>query len=204
MNNECKSAYGTPTVLKMNKQTLLITPAGDVVDVENGKGLNSGIGRCSNPSPVVQDGIIYYGDNAVKAVKLNDKYKDEEIWSGEIKGDVFGSPIIHNGLVFIVSGNGELFAYDVNGKGSPDPVINCRNLYPDDAGGEPVVYANLALAGKHLFVSTLKGDTFVLEATKEAKVVGKNALPDPTSGSPIFSGNDIFIRSGENLFCIGQ
>ena len=204
VNTDAKSAYGTPTVLKSGALNLIVTPGGDVVNAVDGKTLNTGIGRCSNPSPVVSDGVVFFADNAIKAVRLNAAFKDEEVWSNEIKGDVFGSPLVHNGLMYMATGMGQLCAYDVNGKGTPDPVINARELFPDEAGGEPLIYSSLSLAGNHLFLSTLRGETLVFEATKEAKQVGKNVLPEGGGGTPIFSGKEVFIRDGKNLFCIGE
>jgi hypothetical protein len=34
--------------------------------------------------------------------------------------------------------------------------------------------------------------------------VGKNSLPDGAPGTPVFVGKHIFVRGGENLYCIGE
>jgi hypothetical protein len=58
------------------------------------------------------------------------------------------------------------------------------------------------MAGKHLYLTSLTGETLVIEATREAKVVARNKLKDGTGASPVFSGKDLFLRDGDRLYCI--
>jgi outer membrane protein assembly factor BamB len=202
VNQESRCAYGTPGVLKQGGVDLILTPAGDVVRLEDGKNLNSQIGNSSNSSPLVQDGIIYFGEKDVRAIRLGADFKDESVWNGEIGSEVFGSPLLHDGLLFTVSGRGELFVFDTAKKGASAPVVDSRPLFGDDVGAQPVVYASLAMAGKHLYLTSLTGETLVIEATREAKVVARNKLKDGTGASPVFSGKDLFLRDGDRLYCI--
>ena len=68
----------------------------------------------------------------------------------------------------------------------------------------PLAYASLTLAGKYLFLTNNQGDSVVLEATKEAKLVSKNRLPAGSGAAPVFSGKDMFLRAGDKLYCIGE
>jgi outer membrane protein assembly factor BamB len=203
VNEEAKCQYGTPAVLRQGNLDLIVTCAGDVIRAEDGKNLNSQIGNTANSSPVVQDGLIYFGEKDVRAIRLGAEFKDESVWNGEIMGDVFGSPLLHGGLLYTVSGRGDLIAFDAGKKGSAEPVIEPRPLFGDDVGAQPILYSSVTLAGKYLFASSLMGDIIVLEATKEAKVVAKNKIKDGSGASPVFSGRDLFLRDGDRLLCIG-
>jgi hypothetical protein len=203
VNQESRCAYGTPAALRQGGLELIVTPAGDVVRAEDGKNLNAQIGNASNSSPLAQDGIVYFGEKDVRAIRLGAEYKDESVWNGEIGSEVFGSPLLHDGLLFTVSGRGELFVFDASRKGASEPVVDARPLFGDDVGAQPVVYASLALAGKHLYLTSLTGETLVIEATREAKIVARNKLKDGTGASPVFSGKDLFLRDGDRLYCIG-
>jgi hypothetical protein len=204
VNQESRCAYGTPGVLKQGGIDLICTPAGDVVRLEDGKNLNSQIGNSSNSSPLVQDGVVYFGEKDVRAIRLGAEFKDESVWNGEIGSEVFGSPLLHGGLLFTVTGKGELFVFDAAKKGSAEPVVDARPLFGDDVGAQPVVYASLAMAGKYLYLTSLLGETLVIEATREAKIVARNKLKDGTGASPVFSGNNLFLRDGDRLYCIGE
>jgi len=203
VNTESRCAYGTPAGLRLGNVDLIVTPAGDVVRADDGKTVNSQIGASSNTSPVVQDGLIHFGEKDVRAIRLGAEFKDESVWNGEIASEVFGSPLLHEGLMFTVSGKGELFAFDARKKGSAEPVIDARQLF-GEPGAEPVAYGSLTLAGRHLFLHSNQGETIVLEATREARVVAKNKLQDGSGASPVFSGADLFLRDGEKLYCIGR
>lgn len=204
VNPESRCAYGTPGHLRQSGADLICTPAGDVVRAEDGKSVNSQIGNASNASPLVQDGLVYFGEKEARAIRLGAEFKDESVWNGEISSEVFGSPLLHDGLLFTVSGKGELFVFDAAKKGPAQPIVDARPLFGDEIGAQPIVYASLAIAGKRLYLSSLTGETLVIEATREAKIVARNRLKDGTGASPVFSGKDLFLRDGERLWCIGQ
>jgi outer membrane protein assembly factor BamB len=195
VNAEARCTYGTP----LGWKDVIVTSGGDVVRLDDGKGLNSGVGPAFHTTPVEKDGVVTFGDKKICAVRFEAGWKDKEVWSGEMSADVFGSPLLHDGLVFTATGKGELYAFDAAGTA----VISARELLGDD-GGPDAVYSSLALAGKHLFLATNLGETVVLEATREAKVVARNKLKAGSGSTPVFSGSEMYLRDGETLYCIGR
>ena len=195
VNSDARCTYGTPLV----RQGVIVTSGGDVVRLADGKSLNSGVGPAFHTTPVEKDGIIYFGDKKLSAVRLDPEGKDKELWNAELTGDVFGSPLLHGGLVFTATGRGTLFAFDAKGTA----VISERELLGEDSPAESV-YSSLALAGDHLFLHTNLGETLVLEATREAKLVARNKLKQGSGASPVFSGSEIYLRDGETLYSIGR
>jgi outer membrane protein assembly factor BamB len=208
VNEEATSRYGTPAAFKLGATALLVTPAGDVVRAEDGKLVASGIGRSQYTSPLPLGEVIYFCEKKdVKAVRLNAEFKDEELWCSEIEGsDTFGSPLLHEGTLYTVTSLGELYTFDVAAKGMVDPLTKEREIFVDEGAktGPASVYASLTLAGKHFFVNSNGGETAILEANREAKRVAKIALPAGAGGSPVFSGKEIYLRDGLNLFCIAE
>jgi outer membrane protein assembly factor BamB len=204
VNTDARCQYGTPAALRLNAVPLIVTPAGDVFNAADGKNLNTQIGNTSNASPVVQDGLIYFAEKDLRAIRLGAGYKDESVWNGEITGEVFGSPLLQNGLLFTATGKGELIVYDAAKKGSLEPLFEARPLFGEDNGAQPVAYSSITLAGRHLFLNSLLGDVVVLEATREAKVIARNKLKDGSGSAPVFSGKHLFLRDGDRLYCIGE
>ena len=205
VNTGAKSSYGTPTGLKVGDTDLLVTPNGDVVRVTDGKSVNSDIARAIHSSPIsIGEGVVCFGDGTVSALQLNSAFKEAEVWNAMVTGEVFGSPLLHDHTLFMISGAGELFGFDARGTAAQESLFKDRKLFESEANAGPVVYASLTLAGKHLFLTSNKGETVVLEATREAKVVSRNRLPAGTGSSPVFSGGDMFLRAGEKLYCIGR
>jgi outer membrane protein assembly factor BamB len=205
VNTEAKSAYGTPTLLRIGDLDLIVTPNGDVVRAADGQCVTSDIGRAGNSSPIAcDDGVVCFGDSEVRALRLNAAFKEEELWNGMAEGEVFGSPLLHDHVLFLATATGQLFAFDASGKGEQKPVIDGRRVFEEEGTTSPVAFASMSLAGKYLFLTSNHGETVVLEATQEARLVSRNRLPAGGGASPVFSGQDMFLRSGEKLLCIGQ
>jgi outer membrane protein assembly factor BamB len=205
VSTEAKSSYGTPVNLRIGDIDLIVTPNGDVVRAADGKSVASEIGRASHSSPIqCGEGIVCFGNSEVLALQLNAASKEEAVWSGMVGGDVFGSPLLHDNTLFITTGAGELFAFNASGRGEQEPLINGRKLFENENSGGPTAYASLTLAGKYLFLNSNKGEVVVLEAKREARLVGRNKLPAGSGSSPVFSGKDMFLRDGDKLLCIGE
>ena len=118
-------------------------------------------------------------------------------------GELFGSPLLHEGFLFNATGKAELFSFDLKGKGELKPQIDGQIIIGDGSANAPIAYSSLTLAGKYIFYSSNAGETVVMEATREAKDVAKNQLNTGSGSSPVFSGTDMFIRSRDKLFCVG-
>ena len=212
MNKETVSTYGTPALARIAakagvaSEDFIVTPDGDLVRASNsaGKKIASEIGHLTHSSPVVNDGVAYFGETTVNAVRLNPAAKNEELWNATIQGDVFSSPLLHSNLLWTVTGKGELFAFNISGKGEQTPVIDARLLFGEPQGSTPATYSSLTLAGKHMFITSNHGDTVVMEATREAKEVARNHTTAGSGASPVFAGSDMFLRAGNNLLCIGK
>lgn len=205
VNAEAKSSYGTPVALKVGKAEVIVTSLGEVVRADNGTSVNSGIAHTAHSSPIVcGEGMVCFGDSSVSAMRLNPTFKEEEAWSGTVEGEVFGSPLWHARTVFISTGEGDLFAFDANGQGTQEPLNGRQKLFERNEPGGPVAYSSLTLAGPYLFLTTNDGETAVLDATPQAKLIQRNKLARGTGSSPVFSGSEMFLRDGDRLFCIGQ
>ena len=48
------------------------------------------------------------------------------------------------------------------------------------------------------------GNAVVIKDADQLEVLATNKLNDPTDASPAIVGNQIFLRSRENLYCIAE
>ena len=210
VNTTASSGYGTPLGMNAGGVDLIVTPGGDVVRVDDGKTVNTRIGRLRYPSPVVHEGVIYFGDTHATAVRVDAAFKDQELWSGLISGDVIASPLCHNGILYNVNINARLFAFRLDGKGEQTPLIERRALEPvttaptTSSGQSAKVYASLTLAGQYLYLPTTNGDLMILEATPEAKLLKKIRMPAGSPSTPIFCGKEMYLRAGDTVYCISE
>jgi outer membrane protein assembly factor BamB len=204
INEDAKSSYGTPAGLKVGQSEVIVTPMGAVVTAADGKTVGSDIGHTAHSTPIAAgSGLVFFADNTASMVHLSDAFKDDEVWSGMVSGEVFGSPVLHEKTIYMTTGAGELFAFDAGAKDSAEPLIDRRALIEGVSGAAPAAYASLTLAGKYLFYNSNKGEIVVMEANREAKIVARNKMARGTGASMAFWGKEIFLRDGEKVYCIG-
>jgi outer membrane protein assembly factor BamB len=204
-NDGAKATYGTPARARIGNVDVLITPKGHVVRVADGKILAADLGNCTYTSPVVQGNVVYFVDSAMSAVRLPDKAADKiqckELWYTELTGAFYASPVFHRGRIYMVDRAANYFVIDA----SSGKTVLMKTLELAPAGGAdgPNIYPSLCLAGKHLYLSNDAGETVLLEPGDQGTAVGRNCLPGGSGGTSTFSGNRMFIRGGQRLYCVG-
>jgi outer membrane protein assembly factor BamB len=55
-----------------------------------------------------------------------------------------------------------------------------------------------------VYVSNIKGTTFVIRAGEKFEVLATNSLGERISASPAISGDALIYRTDSHLFCIGS
>ena len=205
-NPSAKATYGTPATARIGDVAVIVTPRGQIVRVADGKILASGLGLCGYTSPIVQDGVVYFIDREISAVELPAKAGEEiacrERWYEELDGEFFASPLIHEGRVYAVDRAANYYVIDAaTGK---TLLRQTLELAPAGRIESPNIYPSICLAGKHLFVGNDAGETMLLQPGDRLAVVATNSLPRGSGATPTFSGQRMFTRAGEVLYCIGK
>jgi outer membrane protein assembly factor BamB len=200
-NEQAKATYGTPAPARIGGVDVVITPKGQVVRVADGKILAADLGNCMYPSPVVQDGVVYFIDSTMTAVRLPaqaaDRIECQELWSAEIPGEIYASPLVHGGRIYVLT---KAASYTVLDATTGKTLLTKTLEFPRADG--PSIYPSLCLAGKHLFAGNDAGDTLLLEPGDQGVVSGSSPLPRGSGATPTFSGRRMFIRGGKALYCI--
>jgi len=103
------------------------------------------------------------------------------------------SPLIANGRLYLVLDSGTAY---------------CRNLENGDViwrtrlGG--TFFSSPILVSGKIYVTNTQGQTYVFRATDEFELLSVNEIREPCYSTPAVVGNRIFLRTLENLFCIGN
>jgi outer membrane protein assembly factor BamB len=201
-NEQAKATYGTPAPARIGEVEVVITPKGHIVRVTDGKILPADLGNCMYTSPVVHEGVVYFMDGTMTAVRLPDKATDQiagkELWSGEIAGEFFASPLVHDGRIYVMDKAANYYVLDAS---SGKTLLNKTLDFPRAEGAK--VYPSLCLAGMQLFASNDAGDTLLLTPSNQGAVTGTNSLLLGSGASPTFSGQRMYVRGGKFLYSIG-
>jgi outer membrane protein assembly factor BamB len=117
-------------------------------------------------------------------------------WSYD-KGTAYvASPILYDGTVYLLTDGGIVTALDA--KTGAVRYEGGRPSRPGRFIGSPV-----ALNGRLLLTSE-GGDTSVVKAGPSFDLVGTNSLGEAVSASLAVSGDRLFVRGHEHLYCIRQ
>ena len=124
-----------------------------------------------------------------------------EIWYAKSSSYV-ATPLLHAGHLYWFNDRGMAFCT----RASDGDVVYRERIKGLSSGGRPV-YASPVLAGDHIYVVSRYDGTFVLPAKPEFKILSQNKFAgdeSDASGSPAITKDELFLRTGEFLYCVSD
>ena len=198
-------SHGVPAIWEHDGRAEVVSEAGDVVqgfDAQTGERLwsNSVIGEGKVPSTVLGDGLVFTaggwgGKDTIKAFQLGGKGELKEtqlVW--EQKKNMPRGP----SLLYV---NPLLFSITDGGVAACLKAASGEICWQERIGGN--FSASPVFAGSRIYLLSDTGETTVIAAALEFRVLAKNPLGEKCQASPAIAQGRIFIRTAENLFCIG-
>jgi outer membrane protein assembly factor BamB len=150
-------------------------------------------------TPVPGDGMVVvssgFPQKRTFGLKLTGE-GDRVMWKYE-KGTAYvPSPILYQGLLYLMTDKGILTCLDPK----TGEVIYEGKRVPVPAS---FMASPVAFDGK-IFITSQDGDTFVIKAGREHEVLGTNSLGEAVVSSMALTGDSIFIRAEKHLFKVKQ
>jgi outer membrane protein assembly factor BamB len=207
---ESHDSYTTPAVLKTSGQTQIVISGGDYVtghDPNSGAelwrvdGLNPRKDRNYRiiASPVVVGDMIYAPTRKTPllAIAVEGPKEMTTRWQWTKSGGTdVPTPVSDGKYFYMVAEDGLISCADAR-TGEP--------VWGPQRSGAGTVWASPLLADGKLYIVNENGATLVLAAGPEFKVLATNELDGSyTLSSPVAVGNQLFIRTGTHLYCIGN
>jgi outer membrane protein assembly factor BamB len=193
--------YATPALFRLGDRDLLFTDSGDVVTTD-GHILATGLLHMDGgSSPTVVAGVAYANsgskEGGLTAVQLTatapDRVEGTTLWTA--KARLAGSsPLVFEGLVYFVDGNGVLQVLDAKTGAAVFTQAKTKDSKAMDASP--------TIAGRFLFVPSSKGAIRVYTAGPKPELVATNML-EASSSSPVAAGNYLYYAGKRTLYCIG-
>jgi outer membrane protein assembly factor BamB len=209
-----KSNWATPYVWENELRTELVTPGrGKVRSYDlDGKPLweFAGMSQLTIPTPFTQFGLLYVCSGYVLD-KLRPLYairpgaagdislKDNETsnafiaWSHRLAGPYNPTPVVYGDHVYVLYDRGFFACYDAR---TGKEVYDKQRL-----GASAFTASPWAYDGK-IFCLSEDGDTFVLQAGPEFKVLGKNSLEEMCMATPALVRGSLIIRTESKVYRI--
>jgi outer membrane protein assembly factor BamB len=207
---ESPDSYVTPQLLRYDGKAEIVLNGGDCVtghDPDTGKelwrswGLNpTGDGNFRIiASSVTRDGIVYAPTRvrpflAIKAGGRGDITNSHVLWKFENGPDV-PSPVTDGKYLYLPNDRGIVWVLDAK---TGQEVYGSKRIAPAIYSSSPV------LADGKVYITNEDGTTTVLKAGGAFEVLAENKLGEYTLSSPAVSDGQIFLRTEQYLYCIGQ
>ncbi|QGY44867.1 PQQ-binding-like beta-propeller repeat protein [Maribellus comscasis] len=212
-----KTTYSTPVIWENGHRTELVTLGSKArsYDPESGEllwELELG-GRFAIPSPVFDDEAIYFGNaggpdavGPLFAVKAGadgnitpaegETTSDGVIWLVPEAGVANPSPLLYNGLIYILSSRGgEISCFDA---------LTGNLVYKEKIDGVGACWASPWVCDNKIYFYDERGNTRVLKAGREFELVSENSIDDKFWASIAVANGAYIFKGVEKIYCIGK
>jgi outer membrane protein assembly factor BamB len=194
---------GTSVPLRLGAETVLATPAGDVVRAADGKRLAAGGMIVQYNSPAVSGLDLFYVDpqhaKEIVALRLpaavDEPFAPREIWKVAYRSTRgFATPLCHEGVLYAIGEDCVLTAHDA---------ANGERLYERDFRAEGLrgAYGSVTRAGGHLFIGFESGVLVAFRPGRAYEETGRLKL-ERMRATPVFRGNRLYVRTLAHLYCL--
>lgn len=209
-------SWGTPTVAMTSKGEELIANASNYIrgyDPRTGKELWR-LGRSSKitaPTPIFADDVLVVVSGrgperpifVVKAGARGDltlpdgkTSSDTVIWSRTGRGSYMPTPLIYNGILYVLANNGTFDAYNL--KTGAEVYRQRLSVVGSGFSASPV-----ASDGK-IYLSNEDGEILVVAAGEKFNHIATNSMGELLMATPALSDGVMYVRSSASLFAIGR
>lgn len=206
-------SYATPLVIPHKStngsEAVLMTPPGAMRahDPATGKVLWSctGLNPLVYASPNFRDGVAvamggFYGTTiAVRTGGKGDVTESHRLWQAVRTANRLGSGMIHEGHFYVLNTSGIMECHELKtGKVKFSERVRGK-------GPKQESWSSMTLADGKIYIPNQSGETVVIAASPEFKLIGINSLDHTlTNSSLAMSDGQIFLRTHKHLWCIGK
>lgn len=202
------TSWATPVSIRIDGKTQVITNATNFIrsyDVQTGQVIWQCSGQTRNaiPSPVLGFGKVFctsgFRGNALQAIQLGRtgdlSDSDAIAWQVNEATPYVPSPVLHDGRIYVCSGNNEVVScYDAQ-TGTP-------HYAKQSLEGLKGVYASPVAVADRVYFAGRNGVTAVIRSADTFEVLATNALDDGFDASPAIVGDALYLKGRKHLYCL--
>ncbi len=205
-----KTGWTTPYVLTHDGVTQVVINASNKVrsyNLKTGELIWECGGQTTNaiPSIVADSENVYalsgYRGNMAMAIGLGGKGdlsgSDLIKWQVTRGTPYVPSPLLYSGRIWFTQGNNAVIS-------CLDPKSGEAHYQQERLEGPTGFYASPVGAADRVYLAGRNGKTAVIENADELKVITVNELDGNIDASPAVSGDALFIRTHDHLYCIAE
>jgi outer membrane protein assembly factor BamB len=209
-------SWGTPTIANTPAGPVLVTNASNFIrgyDPNTGKELwrLGGSSKITAPTPIFGEDVFVVasgrgperpifvvrpgarGDLTLAESKTS---SDAIVWSRTGRGSYMPTPLIYNGILYVLANNGLFDAYNLK---TGDEVYRQRLA----TIGSGFSASPVAADGK-IYLCNEDGEILIIAAGEKFNHLATNSMGDLLMATPALSDGVMYVRSATGLFAIGR
>ena len=204
----------TPTVVEVGGRQQVVVNGWHqrgAYDLETGEEIwwMDGGGDIPVPTPVAAYGLLFFSSAhgrlrplyAIRQDASGDISLGEEetsnahvAWSNPRRGAYLTTPLVHDGIFYVINNNGTLTAYRAE---------TGEQLYRERAGSQRGAYsASLVAGGGHLYATDENGRIHVMTLGPEYRHVATNRMGEICIATPAISGEMLIVRTHRAVYAV--
>jgi outer membrane protein assembly factor BamB len=163
------------------------------------------------PTPIVADGLViatsgYMPAKPIYAIRASaagtitltgsESANAQVAWSRSRGGSYIPTPLAYRGVLYLLSVNGVLSAYDLK-TGAPVYEVRLANR-----GG--AYSASPVAADGHLYIASEDGEVFVVKAGRSYELVATNSVGELLMATPAITERMLIVRGLNHVFAFGE
>jgi len=158
-----------------------------------------GLGPSNYPDTAVGDGVLIGVSGFQKsmlAVRMGgrgDITREQRLWHVERTQQRIGSAVVRDGHLYVSNAPGIAECIEIQ---------TGKTVWKERLGGN--LWGSMMLAGDRLYVSNTQGEVFILAASPQYRLIAKNDMQEHIKASLAPSDGQLFVRTYEHLYCLGQ
>jgi outer membrane protein assembly factor BamB len=209
-------SWGTPTIAMTSSGPELVTNAANFIrgyDPRTGTELwrLGGSSKITAPTPIFADGlfvvasgrapegplfVVRSGVRGDVTLRSGNTSSEAVVWSRRSRGPYMPTPLIYDGLLYVLNNNGVFDAYDLR---TGDEIY--RRRLPEIGSG---FSASPVAADHRIYLSNEDGEIVVVAAGREFKHIATNRMGELLMATPALSEGVMYVRSSQSLFAVGR
>ena len=209
-------SWSTPSVYEGSSGPELVTNAPNLIrgyDPTTGEELwrLGGSSKITAPTPIFTDEhivvasgraperpifVLSHGARGDLTLPDGETSSEDVLWSRVRRGPYMPTPLIYDGILYVLANNGIFDAYDLH---TGEDVY--RQRIPHLGSG--LSASPIAADGK-IYLSSEDGDIIVVRAGHEFEHLGTNSMGGLLMATPALSEGVMYVRSVDSVFAIGS
>lgn len=145
---------------------------------------------------VAGGGDLFWGKNeaflkCIDATKTGDITRDGEVWSYPLQKHVFGTPVLHEGLIYLADCGRTFHCLEA---------ATGRAVWTHAINGE--VWASPLVADGKVYLGTRSGAFYVFATGREKRLLSESQLGRPISATTTAANGTLYIATMTHLYAV--